>query len=84
MKAWRETSDAMSRKDRLHVEFIHGASAINLESSPGKSALRVASAGICSFDRLKHGSVAARSGTYNSPWALPLPSLPFVDNVCIF
>lgn len=84
MKAWRETSEAMSRKDRLHVELIHGASAINLRFSPGKSFLRAASAGICCFDRLKHGSVAARSGTYNSPWARPVPSLPFVDNVCIF
>lgn len=62
MKAWRETSDAMSKKDRLHDELIHGASAINLKSSPGKSVLRVARAGTCCFDRLKHESVAARSG----------------------
>lgn len=84
MKAWRLTSDPMSRKDRLQFELIHGASATKLKFPPGKSIHRVALVGMCCLDRLKHESVAAMSGTYNNPWARPSPKSPFVDNVCIF
>jgi len=78
-----DTCTPASKKDRVQEGLIHGASAMRLFIPLGRSDLRVAACGINCRDKFKHGSVASRPGTYNSPMTMPSrPVLPR-DNVCI-